>query len=584
MIPNVPFRARRHMLQYAHCLAGGAAGGGIDDGGVEVKRPEEVYERCRGVSRTVVQSLVATVVMVCLAGCYDRVQLPSDERVREFENAGPIRPAVDMERLIRAKISPGPYRVHVGDVLELALPVMLYPDLPTLEETAGGDVSHTCRVDDAGTITLPDGRQVQAADKSLGEIESLIVEAYYPALVKTKPAVYARVLEYRTYRVQILGAVVTPGVYELRKDQLSLVALLMEAGGIVETGAATIRIVSANGADDDAMKIQDDHPLPAKIRSASWHSDTARQAIGTPREASRALVMTASETLLRFQPEGTLRTTGWLTISRGDDIVVHQWLDVASAFQRRTLLDQAMKRTPSLSRNPIERKLSCLASSLDEQSPHAGVQLASAQPDYDWRRAHTGQFVACVGDSESEPARGSSPARAKIVNAVYEGAMSVGRDSGSSEAVSLVLPVRGLNIPFADVPLNEGDAVIVERIEPQYVTVLGLVQTPGNFDYPTDVQYNLAQVLGLADGLNMVADPRYVSVYRPRSDGTVASATFELVNPRNQEELTERLALPVKPGDVVSVEHTPRTRTNVFIDRVFRISLGLYLDPGGLWD
>ena len=549
-----------------------------------VKGPEIVQRWCHVVPRTVVLLLAAVVATAWLGGCHDRVQLPSQERVWEFENAGPMRPAVDMERLVRAKILPGPYRVHIGDVLELTLPVMLYPDLPAVEEAGGGDVNHICRIDDAGMITLPDGRLVLAAGKSLGEIESLIVKAYYPNLVKTKPAIYARVLEYRTYRVQILGAVVTPGVYELRKDQLSLVALLMEAGGIVETGAATIRIVSATGDDDDAMKTLDAPSLPTKIRSARWNSDATHPTMGALCEASRVSAPTRPEILLRFQPEGTLRTTGWLTISRGDNILAHQWLDVASVFQNRTILDQAMQHAPGLPQSSIEQRLSCLALSLDGQSPRAGVRLAAAQPDPDWRRVNTGQFVASVGGLENGPAREVAPAHTKVVNAVYEGAMAVGSDGGPSEAVSVVLPVRGLNIPFADVPLSEGDAVIVERIEPQYVTVLGLVQTPGNFDYPPDARYNLAEALGFAGGLNMIAEPRYVSVYRPRSDGTVASATFELVNPKNQEELTERLVLPVKPGDVVSVEHTPRTRTNVFIERVFRISLGLYLDPGGLWD
>jgi len=88
----------------------------------------------------------------------------------------------------------------------------------------------------------------------------------------------------------------------------------------------------------------------------------------------------------------------------------------------------------------------------------------------------------------------------------------------------------------------------------------------------------------LAGGLDLTADPRYVSVYRLKADGTVADVTLQLVDPENQEKLTETLALPLKPGDVVSVEHTLRTRTNRFLDRVFRVSLGLYFRPESLWD
>jgi len=42
--------------------------------------------------------------------------------------------------------------------------------------------------------------------------------------------------------------------------------------------------------------------------------------------------------------------------------------------------------------------------------------------------------------------------------------------------------------------------------------------------------------------------------------------------------------MPIKPGDVVSVEHTPRTRTNVFFDRYFRMTFGLFVDPTDLWE
>ncbi len=579
MIPIVTFRARPG----ACCLAGGKTGGGIEDGGVVVKHPEKVQRRYQRVPSMTARVLIATLMAICVVGCRDRVRLPSQERVLEFEHAGPTGPAVDMDRLVRAKIVPGPYRVHSGDVLELTLPVMLYPDLPSLEESAGGDVNHTCRVDDAGTITLPDGRQIPADGKTLGEIETLIVNAYYPGLVKSKPAVYARVLDYRTYRVQVLGAVVTPGVYELRRDQLSLVSLLMEAGGIVETGAATIRIVSARDADDDT-ETQRGRSLSPSIGLGVGKRDTARQAVEMRCGRSIAPGQTASGIRLQFEPEGTLRTTGWLTISQGDYVLVRQWLDVASVFQRRLILDRVEKRDAGLSRASIEQSLAHLAFSLDESGSSCDVQVLAAGSVSTWKRANTGQFVTFLVGLENTPTRSTTRSGRKVINAVYAGAMSAGGDYDGSDAVSLVLPVRGLNIPFADVPLSEGDAVIVERIVPQYVTVLGLVQTPGNYDYPPDARYNLAQAIGFAGGLNMVADPRYVSVYRPRSDGTVASATFELVNPKNQEELTDRLALLVKPGDVVSVEHTPRTRTNVFIERVFRISLGLYLDPGGLWD
>ncbi len=151
------------------------------------------------------------------------------------------------------------------------------------------------------------------------------------------------------------------------------------------------------------------------------------------------------------------------------------------------------------------------------------------------------------------------------------------------ETQTLVLPVRGLNIPFADVILAEGDTVVVEPPQEQSVAVVGLVAKPGNMPYPPGTRYNLIQAIAYAGGLDLVADPRYVSVYRLAPDGQIASVTFQLVDPHRQQKLTGTLALPLKPGDVVSVEHTPRTRMNTFLDRVFRITLGLYLNPEDIW-
>jgi len=141
-----------------------------------------------------------------------------------------------------------------------------------------------------------------------------------------------------------------------------------------------------------------------------------------------------------------------------------------------------------------------------------------------------------------------------------------------------------LNIPFADVALEEGDTVVVEPPREQSISILGLVARPGNMPYPPGARINLIEAIAFAGGLDLIADPRHVSVYRLAPDGEIVSATFQLINPQRAQQLTEAFALPLRPGDVVFVEHTPRTRTNVFLDRVFRVNLGLYADPVGIWN
>lgn len=67
---------------------------------------------------------------VCLGGCSDGVRLSSAEQLAEFERARPLRRAVDVDRLVRAKIGGGPYRVVTGDALELTMPSLLQAASP----------------------------------------------------------------------------------------------------------------------------------------------------------------------------------------------------------------------------------------------------------------------------------------------------------------------------------------------------------------------------------------------------------------------------------------------------------------------
>jgi len=346
-------------------------------------------------------------LLLCLAGCADQMHPTSGKQLTEFSNAGPVLPSVDTERLVQAQIGGGPYRLASGDAVELTMPAILRA--VAAEESVGADriTPYMCRVSESGTITLPRAGEIQGEGKTLAEVESDVIAAFYPKYVVTRPSVFARVVDYRMFRVTVTGAVMTPGVYSLRSDQMSLVSLLREAGGIVNEGASVVRI------------------------------------------------------------------------------------------------------------------------------------------------SHQGQ--ARAGGKTQQDKTGPEP---------------------------LVLPIRGFNVPFADVQLQDGDSIVVERLSQPLVTVMGLVNRPGNFPYPPDVQYNLAQLLAFAGGLNEVADPHYVTIYRLKPDGTNVSATLRILD---DSKLTEASHTLIKPGDIVAVEQTPRTRTAMFLDRVFRINLGTYYNMSDAW-
>ena len=101
-------------------------------------------------------------------------------------------------------------------------------------------------------------------------------------------------------------------------------------------------------------------------------------------------------------------------------------------------------------------------------------------------------------------------------------------------------------------------------------TVLGLVRMPDAFPYPPDVQYNLMEALAFAGGLDMVADPRYLKIYRQNEKGEILSATFGVDN----RSFAKASQIIIKPGDVIYVDHTLRTRTNQFLAEVFQFRVG----------
>lgn len=163
-----------------------------------------------------------------------------------------------------------------------------------------------------------------------------------------------------------------------------------------------------------------------------------------------------------------------------------------------------------------------------------------------------------------------------------------------SEEGTITLPIVG-QLQVAGMTLSEIEALVVDSYYPKYVvnrpmvvceimkyqreservfTVMGLVKSPNAFPYPPDVQYNLMESLAYAGGLDMTADPRFVKVYRQDSSGEIVSATFSV----DSKSFLDAYAVMIKPGDVIYVDHTLRTRVNQFIADVFSFRVGYYSD------
>lgn len=576
--------------------------------------------------RMIFNFILTMFLLLWMTGCGDHVRLPSTQQLIEFENAGPGRPSLDIDRLIRADVRGGAYHVVSGDVVELTMPAIVR--FVTSEEANSGiDTArpYLCRVNERGNITLPIVGDIRVSGRDLSQIELDVVNAYYPRYVMARPSVFARVLDYKTAKVSITGAVQKPGIYSLRSDQMSLVALLMEAGGIVDEGAALIRIVRHN---QTAPNLED------------TVFDTIEETLEHSTKVDAAKIENNIE--LSFRESATLSTTGKLTIRHNQTLLFAEQIDITDPGARLILLNKLERSEPRISVTEVNEKLCMLAALLENSTsnydsakkdisenitsraksgvnpnvrstqartvPQRKSKLSTADVEQSlWLPVNRAQCRHAmlnrqsIGLDKDSNSRGATSAsylasdmsedevfdKKAIQVIMQDRSPRSNRITGSDETQkhqAFILPIKGMNIPFTNVVLQDGDSVIVERLQLPLFSVLGLVNKPGNFPYPPDARYNLMQALAFAGGLDRATEPRYATIYRMKPDGTIVSAIFEVAHVRNGSRFTEALNTVIKPGDIIAVEHTPRTRTKMFLDTVFRINIGTYWRLNDSWE
>ena len=522
-------------------------------------------------NKTLLIMVLSGLLPIGLAGCGDNVHLPSSKELAEFENAGPIPPSIDANRLVQARIGGGPYHVVPGDAIELTMPAVVR-FISVKEFGSNNTVSpYITRVNEDGNITLPIVGDIKASGRTLSQIESDIIEAYFPKHVVTRPSVFARVLDYRTSRVSITGAVRTPGIYSLRSDQMSLVALLMAAGGIIDEGAALIKIIHS----DQAMSNNENASI--KATAQSFESPIDQSEILPAESSTEQIVADETEIPSFFRQAYSSSAIGALAIGQGDKRRSDGQVNTANDSQRPLLVDRLVWEKPQVSTTLSEGERFLSAEPVKDDNLKSDLKNTDADgktnPNTE-SLTHQLQLGA-----KEDVLLGRNVARTSTSNNVMR-AQKLSESGGSLKSDTIVLPIKGYNIPFADAALEDGDSVIVERLEPPLFTVMGLVNSPGNFTYPPDVKFTLMQAIGFGGGLNLITEPRYATIYRLKRNGTCIHVTFPI---KGNAKLANASNTLIKPGDIIAVEHTPRTRTALFLDRTFRISIGTYwsLDNNG---
>jgi polysaccharide biosynthesis/export protein len=162
---------------------------------------------------------------------------------------------------VAAEAAPLPYRVGLGDVLEVAVDGR--PDLsrlPTVQTT--------------GSVWLPRAGEVEVSGLTTGEIAAKIAPLLAGEDLEV-PRVSVRVKEYQSQFVWVLGAVQRPGRKPLRSGT-RLVDALLDAGGFQDGASGDVVVERAAGTFADGTR-------SARFRFAgSSPSPEALQELGVP--------------------------------------------------------------------------------------------------------------------------------------------------------------------------------------------------------------------------------------------------------------------------------------------------------------
>src|SRR5688572_10623041 len=168
-------------------------------------------------------------MMITLVASAAAQQRQALVRPRSTTTSAPAAVKAYMPRTTRTTLGSERYRIGPGDVLE----VRLYK-LPDLSREA-------LRVEESGTIRMPLIEQdIQAACRTEGELAKEIASRYLPLM--RNPQVDVFIKEYHSRPVAVIGAVNTPGRFQLQK-RIRLLDLLSFAGGPAERAGGNVQIV-----------------------------------------------------------------------------------------------------------------------------------------------------------------------------------------------------------------------------------------------------------------------------------------------------------------------------------------------------
>jgi protein involved in polysaccharide export with SLBB domain len=147
----------------------------------------------------------------------------------------------------------------------------------------------------------------------------------------------------------------------------------------------------------------------------------------------------------------------------------------------------------------------------------------------------------------------------------------VGGSGPSIVRVNLATAARDRTTPHL---LEDGDVVHVLKRDIAPVSVIGLVQKPGEFQYPANRSLYFLDALAQAGGVSSPVADKVLIIRRPAGQKDPVNIEVSLSSAKSGKENIE-----LQPGDTVSVERTPATVVVDTFQTFFRVGFSSAL-PG----
>lgn len=174
---------------------------------------------------------VAELLLVAFAGCHHGAIRASSLSPEYMAPVVRSTERLDLSQLARANA--GNAVVQSGDLLAVSITTGL-----DREES----VRRLLRVADDGSLNIPLVGQVRVGGLEVVMAEALVREAGIHRGVYRNPQVSIQIEDRRTNRVTVLGAVESPGAYEIPASHSDLLAALVAAGGPRDDAATEVEI------------------------------------------------------------------------------------------------------------------------------------------------------------------------------------------------------------------------------------------------------------------------------------------------------------------------------------------------------